>query len=75
MLRNTTNIQADGARQVVTSAVLIKVCTSGYVDLHHVRNLSLISNTLGAHNSMVVNGEWCMIYDQTALGMDYLDCS
>ena len=60
MLRNTKRniIQADGARQVVTNAVLDKVWTSGYVDLHHIRYLYLISNTLGTHNSMAVNGEW-----------------
>ena len=35
-----------------------KYWASGYVDLHHIRNIYLISNTLGAHKSMGVNGEW-----------------
>ena len=34
---------------------------SGYVDLHPIENLYLISNTLGARNSMSVNGEWGML--------------
>ena len=81
-------IPAAGARQAVINAVLVKVRTVVYVDLHHIRNLYLISNTLGTHNSMAVNGEWGilktipvsvdydqLIYDQTVLGMDYLDCS
>ena len=62
MLRNTTRniIQADGAREVVTNAVLDTVWTSSYVDLHRIRNIYiyLISNTLGTSNSMAVNGEW-----------------
>ena len=62
--------------------------TSVYVDLHPIRNLYLVSNTLGTRNSMRVNGEWGilkkipissgynrLIYDQTVLCMDYLDCS
>ena len=40
-------IGADGVKQVVTNAVLDKVWTSGYVDLHPIRNLYLISHTLG----------------------------
>ena len=90
MLQNTVKqiIKADGATQVVTNAVLPKFWTSGYVNLHPIRNLYLISNTLGTYNSMAVNGEWGilkkipvsadynqLIYDQTVLGMDYLDCS
>ena len=60
MLRNTVKhvIQAEGARQVVLNAVLDKVWTSGYVDLHHIRNLYFISNTLGTHQSMAVHGKW-----------------
>ena len=59
VLRNTVkhSIPAEEARQVVINAVLEKVWTSGYVDLHHIRNLYLISNTLGTHNSMAVNSE------------------
>ena len=62
--------------------------TSGFVDLFPIRNLYLISNTLGTNNSMSINGEWGIlkkipvnagyneiVYDQTVLGMDYLDCS
>lgn len=61
---------------------------SGYIDLFPIRNLYIISQTLGTYNSVSVNGEWGiikkvpvragyneMIYDQTVLGMDYLDCS
>ena len=60
MLRNTVKniIPAEEARQVVLNAVLDKVWTSGYVDVHHIRNLYLISNILRTHNSMAVNGEW-----------------
>ena len=60
----------------------------GFIDLFPIRNLYLISNTLGTHNSMIINGEWFilkkipvnagyneMVYDKTVLGMDYLDCS
>ena len=31
---------------------------SGFVDLFPIRNLYLISNTLGTNNSMSINGEW-----------------
>ena len=60
MLRSTTKntIQADGARPVGLNAVLYKVWTSGYVDLHHIRHLYLTANTLGTYNSMALNGEW-----------------
>ena len=60
---------------------------TNYLDLLPIRNLYLISNTLGNHNSMSINGEWGilnkipvssgynkLIYDQTVIGMDYLDC-
>ena len=62
--------------------------TSGFFDLRPMRSLYIISNTLGTDKSMSVTGEWGMlkkmpvsseynrvIYDQTALGMDYFDCS
>ena len=90
MLQNTVRqlIKADGATQVVTNAVLPKLWTAGYVNLHPIRNIYLIPNTLGTYNSMTINGEWGilkkipvsadynqLIYDQTVLGMDYLDCS
>ena len=74
-----------------TTPELIKTTdyfTSGYADMHPIRNLYLISNTLGTHNSMSVAGEWGtpshnttssdinhLIYDQTASSIDYLDCS
>ena len=60
MLRNTVpkKIQAVGARQVVINAVLDTVWTSNYVDLHPIRSLYLISNTLGTSNSVAVNGKW-----------------
>ena len=50
-------IQADGARQVVIHAVLDNVWTAGYVDLHHIIHLYLISNARGTY-SMALNGEW-----------------
>ena len=45
MLQNTIKqvIKADGATQIVTNAVLPKLWTSGYVNLHPIRNLYLIS--------------------------------
>ena len=45
MLRNTVMqiIEADGATQVVTNAVLPKFWISGHVNLHPIRNLYLIS--------------------------------
>ena len=62
--------------------------TSGDVNLRPIRNLYLISNNFGTHNSIRVHGEWGilekipvnsddnqLIYDQTVLGMAYLDCS
>ena len=77
-------IIADGATQVITNAVLPKFWTSGYVNLHPIRNLYLISNTLGTYNSMAVNGEWGilkkipvsadynqLIYDQTFSLIDF----
>ena len=90
MLQNTVMqmIKADGAIQIVTKAVLSKIWSSRYVSHHPIRNLYLISNTLGTHNAMYINGERGIlkkipvsadynqfIYDQTVLGMDYLDCS
>ena len=90
MLRNTVMqiIKADGAIQIVTNAVLPKIWCSRYVSLHPIRNLYLISNALGTHNSMDIKGELGLlkkipisvdsnqlIYDQTVLGMHYFDCS
>jgi hypothetical protein len=59
--------------------------TTNYIDLSPIRNLYLISNTLGDNNSTSINGEWGilkkspvsagyskMIYNETVLGMDYL---
>ncbi|MFM7194787.1 MAG: HD domain-containing protein, partial [Bacteroidota bacterium] len=61
---------------------------SSFDDLFHIRDLYVISNTLGTNNSMIIYGEWGipkkipinagydeMVYDQTVLGLDYLDCS
>ena len=39
------------------TAYLTKTC----VGLHPIRHLQLISNTLGAYNSMIVNGNWCIL--------------
>ncbi|MFM7980520.1 MAG: hypothetical protein ACKPKO_14505, partial [Candidatus Fonsibacter sp.] len=73
---------------VPTSVATHDSFKSGFVELFHIRNLDLISNTSGTNNSMNINGERGilkkipvnagyneMIYDQTVLGMDYLDCS
>ena len=61
---------------------------SGYVDLFPIRNLYIVSNSLGNYSSMSLNGERGilkkipvrasyneLLFDQTILGMDYLDCS
>jgi len=61
---------------------------SGNIDLFPIRNVYIVSQTLGNYNSVSVNGEWGiikqvpvrasyneMIYDQTVLGVDDLDCS
>lgn len=61
---------------------------SGYVDLFPIRNLYITSQTLGTYNSLSLNGERGvlkkvpiratygeLLFDQTVLGMDYLDCS
>ncbi len=61
---------------------------SGYVDLMPIRNLYIVSSGLGSFNTMSVSGERSivkkvpvnanygeMIYDQSLVGIDYLDCS
>ena len=61
---------------------------SGYVDLFPIRNLYIVSKALGNYSSMSLNGERGvlkkvpvrasyneLLFDQTILGMDYLDCS
>ena len=61
---------------------------SNYIDLFPIRNLYIISNSLGTNNSMSINGDWGIInkipvsagynetvYDQTVPGTDYFDCS
>ena len=61
---------------------------SGYVDPFPIRNLYIVSNSLGNYSSMSLNGERGilkkipvrasyneLLFDQTILGMDYLDCS
>ena len=61
---------------------------SGYVDLYPIRNLYIVSQTLSNYTSVSTNGEYGilkkvpvsasynnMIYDNTVLGMDHLDCS
>jgi hypothetical protein len=61
---------------------------SGYVDLFPIRNLYLSCSGLGNFNTMSVNGERSivkkipvnagyneMIFDQSVVGIDYLDCS
>lgn len=59
-----------------------------YVDLYPIRNLYLVSDNLGNHNTMTVSGE-CgiikqvvvnasynqLVVDNQVLGADYLDCS
>ena len=61
---------------------------SGYIDLYPIRNLYLSCSGLGNFNTMSVSGERSiikkipvnagygeMIFDQSAVGIDYLDCS
>jgi hypothetical protein len=61
---------------------------SGYVDLFPIRNLYITSQALGNFSSISLNGERGvlkkvplrasygeLLFDQTVLGMDYLDCS
>jgi hypothetical protein len=61
---------------------------SGYVDLVPIRNLYIVSSGLGSFNTMSVSGERSivkkvpvnagygeMIFDQSLVGIDYLDCS
>ena len=62
--------------------------TSGYVDLNPIRNLYIVSSGLGSFNTMSVSGERSivkkvpvnagygeMVFDQSLVGIDYLDCS
>ena len=72
MLQNTVLqiIAADGATQVVANAVLPPFWTSRYVNRHPIRNLYLISNALGAHNSMAINGEWGILKEKP-VNVDY----
>jgi hypothetical protein len=62
--------------------------SSGYVDLNPIRNLYIVSSGLGTFNTMSVSGERSivkkvpvnanygeMIFDQSLVGIDYLDCS
>lgn len=61
---------------------------SGYIDLMPIRNLYIVSSGLGSFNTMSVSGERSivkkvpvnagygeMIFDQSLVGIDYLDCS
>ena len=61
---------------------------SGYVDLFPIRNLYITSQTLGTYSAIGLHGERGvlkqvpiratygeLLFDQTVLGMDYLDCS
>jgi hypothetical protein len=61
---------------------------SGYVDLFPIRNLYLSCSGMGNFNTMSVNGDRSiikkipvtagygeMIFDQSVVGIDYLDCS
>ena len=52
----------DGASQVGTNALLPDFLTSRYVNLHPIHNLYLMSNTLGTHNLMALNGEWGILF-------------
>ena len=62
--------------------------TSGYVDLNPIRNLYIVSSGLGSFNTMSVSGERSivkkvpvnagygeLVFDQSLVGIDYLDCS
>jgi len=72
----------------VVSSLSNFVWTSGYVDLMPITNLYIVSSGLGSFNTMSVSGERSivkkvpvnagygeMIYDQSLVGIDYLDCS
>ncbi len=61
---------------------------SGYIDLLPIRNLYIVSSGLGNFNTMSVSGERSivkkvpvnagygeMVFDQSLVGIDYLDCS
>jgi hypothetical protein len=61
---------------------------SGYIDLYPIRNLYLTCSGLGNFNTMSVSGDRSivkkipvnagygeMIFDQSVVGIDYLDCS
>ena len=40
------------------SAHLLNFWISDYINLHPIRKIYVISNTLGTYNSMAVNGAW-----------------
>ena len=46
------------ARQMIP---MTEYLTLGYVNLHSIRNLYLVSNAAGTHDSMRINGEWRML--------------
>ena len=61
---------------------------SGYLNLYHVRNVYILCNGLGNFNTMSLSGERAvvkkvpvtagygeMIFNESVIGMDYLDCS
>ena len=62
--------------------------TTGYINLHPIRNVYITSYGLGNFNTMSISGERAVvkkvpvtanykeiIFDQSVIGMDYLDCS
>lgn len=61
---------------------------SGYLNLYHVRNVYILCHGLGNFNTMSLSGERAvvkkvpvtagygeMIFNESVIGMDYLDCS
>lgn len=72
----------------VTAEASNYIWTSGYVDLFPIRNIYIVSSGLGNFNTMSVSGERSIvkkvpvnagygeiIFDQSLVGIDYLDCS
>ena len=81
------NVLRNFTPQIINSSSNFK-WGSGYVDLMPIRNLYIVSSGLGSFNTMSVSGERSivkkvpvnagygeMIYDQSLVGIDYLDCS
>lgn len=86
-LNSINNVLRNFTAQVIDSYSNL-IWGSGFVDLYPIRNLYVISSGLGNFNTMSVSGERSivkkvpvnagygeMIFDQSLVGIDYLDCS